>query len=142
MTASNAADALGARKSLPRLVTGAETANRCDGTLQTQESASASRGSGRPRSVRAPAGIWHPACGAQWTGARTAHCACCHLTTTGLHAFEAHQRITDGILQCLPPDKAGLVPHLRTWGTVWSQPGDGVDWWAPGSQGTDGADDA
>lgn len=135
MTTPGATSVLTAPQSLPHLLTGAETMNRSGSTLQNQESASALHGPGRPRPVRMPAGVWHPACGAQWTGSRTAHCARCHLTTTGLRAFEAHQRITDGIVQCLPPDKAGLVPSQRTGGTVWSQPGGDGDWWAFGSPG-------
>lgn len=63
-------------------------------------------------------------------GTRTAHCARCHLTTTGLRAFEAHQRITGGILHCLPPDKAGLVAAERPWGVVWSQPADESTPWS------------
>lgn len=137
----SAASVLTAPQSAPHLVTRAETTDRCGSTLQTQESASASQPSGRPRPVRVPAGIRHPACGAQWTGNRTAHCALCHITTTGLRAFETHQRISDGIVQCLPPDKAGLSPSRRTWGTAWSQPGGDGDWWAFGSPGAGGEAD-
>jgi hypothetical protein len=122
-------DALSALQSPPRLVTAAESTSLCERTLQTQESASASQTSGQPRPVRVSVGVRHPTCGAYWTGGRTAHCARCHLTTTGIRAFEAHQRITDGVVQCLPPDEAGLAPHQRPWGTVWSQPGDGATWW-------------
>lgn len=129
MTATLVADALSAPQSLPRLVTGDETTNRSSVGLRTQESANPPEGVGTPRPIHLAGSVRHPACGTHWSGSWTAHCARCHLTTTGLRAFEAHQRIVDGILHCLSPDMAGLVPLQRPSGTVWSRPGGGASWW-------------
>lgn len=130
MTAAVASGASAAAHSVPGGIGRTETAVRSYNTLRTQESASTPQGSGKPRPVRMPVGVQHPGCGGHWSGSRTAHCARCHLTTTGLRAFEAHQRVTRGILQCLPPDKAGLVPVQRPWGLAWSQPGSDDNWWS------------
>jgi hypothetical protein len=100
--------------------------------------ASASQGTGNLRPVRLSAGVRHPGCGACWTGARTAHCPRCHLTTSGIRAFDAHQRITGGIVQCLPPDKAGLVASVRTWGVLWALPVQDAAPWIV-SAGSDGS---
>lgn len=100
--------------------------------MQTQESAFAPQGFGEPHPLRQPVGVRHPGCDGHWMGTRTAHCARCHIATSGLRAFEAHQRITGGILQCLPPDKVGLVAAERPWGVVWSQPaGESTPWSNP-----------
>lgn len=122
MTALMTAGALTASQSLGRVVARSETTGRSDVRLRSQESAFPSEGVGKPRPIHLAGGVRHPACGACWTGGRAAHCARCHLTTTSLRAFDAHQRITGGILQCLPPDKAGLVPTVRRWGLLWTLP--------------------
>lgn len=129
MTALLPAAPVSAPQSLQRLVTAAETANRSSVGLRTQESAIPSRSVGALPPIHLAGSVRHPACGTHWSGSRTAHCARCHLTTTGLRAFEAHQRIVDGILHCLSPDMAGLVPLQRPSGTVWSRPGGGASWW-------------
>jgi len=117
-----ASDALSAPQSLRRPVTGNGTTGLRQRTLRSQELASAAKAPEKTRPVRLSVSVHHPACGAYWTGARTTHCAACHLTTSGIHAFDAHQRVTDGILRCLPPDVAGLVPSVRPWGVLWTLP--------------------
>lgn len=54
-------------------------------------------------------------CGARWSGYRTAHCAKCHTTFSGLTSFD-HHRPGD----CLDPASIGLVV-VRTSGTceIW-----------------------
>lgn len=48
-------------------------------------------------------------CGARWGGLNTCHCCSCHLTFTGLTAFDKHR---DGKhptgRHCLPPEQVGL----------------------------------
>lgn len=122
MMSAVASAAVSAPQSLRRLVTGGGTPALRQRTLRSQESVSAPRTPGNTRPVRLSVSVRHPACGAHWTGGRTAHCAACHITTSGIHAFDAHQRIAGGILHCLPPDKAGLVPAERPWGVLWTLP--------------------
>lgn len=129
MTSAAASAALSAPQRASRLVTGDGLPSLRQRTLRSQESAFALQGVGKARPVRLSVSVQHPACGAHWTGTRTAHCAACHLTTSGIHAFDAHQRITGGILHCLPPDKAGLVPAQRPWGLLWMLPAqDSAPW--------------
>lgn len=129
MTAAVASGALSAPQSLRRLVTGDGLLDLRQRTLRSQELASPVQAPGKPRPVRLSAGAHHPACGARWTGARTAHCAACHLTTSGIHAFDAHQRITGGTLHCLLPNVVGLVPSARPWGVLWTLPAQGSAPW-------------
>jgi len=129
MTTTVASGALSAPQRLRRLVTGNGTTGLRQRTLRSQESASAVNAPGKTRPVRLSVSVHHPACGTYWTGARTAHCAACHLTTSGIHAFDAHQRVTDGILRCLLPDAAGLVPSVRPWGVLWTLPVQGSAPW-------------
>jgi hypothetical protein len=72
------------------------------------------------------------ACGAHWSGTRTAHCGGCHWTFTSLSAFDKHQRSVNYRTVCLDPVEAGLVPHAKSWGTVWGLPDDG-HWATKGS---------
>lgn len=122
MMAAVTSAALSAPQSVRRLVTGDGTPTLRQRTLRSQESAFAPKTLGDTRPVRLSVSVRHPACGAYWTGTRTAHCAACHLTTSGIHAFDAHQRITSGIVHCLPPDAAGLVLSERPWGVLWTLP--------------------
>lgn len=48
-------------------------------------------------------------CGAEWGGLRTAHCASCHRTYTGIAAFDTHRHRGS----CLHPEQAGLVDAGR-----------------------------
>lgn len=135
MTAVVASSVLSAPQRSRRLVTGDGMLGLRQRTLRSQESASTIKASGKTRPVRLSVSVHHPACGAHWTGARTAHCACCHLTTSGIHAFDAHQRITGGVLHCLLPDVAGLVPSSRPWGVLWTLPvQDSAPWIAGDSE--------
>lgn len=58
-------------------------------------------------------------CGAKWTGARTAHCAACHLTFSSDSAWAAHRRDS----KCLPPSQAkpALKPVVQATSgtTIW-----------------------
>lgn len=44
-------------------------------------------------------------CGARWSGTATCHCGGCHLTFTGITAFDTHRPGGN----CTPPDNFGLV---------------------------------
>ena len=52
----------------------------------------------------------YPACaqGHVWrqSGNRTGHCSACHRTFDSGDAFDAHQRISDGVVTCLNPSTA------------------------------------
>ena len=74
------------------------------------------------KAPRADGPVSHPRCGQSWTGSRAAHCARCCLTLSSTSAFNAHQHLADGILTCLSPQKAGLVPIAKAWGVLWSWP--------------------
>jgi hypothetical protein len=54
------------------------------------------------------------ACGARWTGLTRAHCSGCHLTFSGITAFDLHRRgggcVDPSTLLALVQDEAG------TWG--------------------------
>lgn len=65
------------------------------------------------------------ACGARWGGLRTAHCASCHLTFSGISTFDAHK---PG--DCRNPAQCGMVV-LRISGTtkIWGHPFTGDAWW-------------
>jgi hypothetical protein len=72
---------------------------------------------------------YHGACGKSWLqiADRTSHCGGCHLTFSGLRAFDLHQRIENGRSVCLSPLalKPPLVarPDRRTGEPVWGQEG-------------------
>lgn len=53
-------------------------------------------------------------CDARWTALTLAHCAACHLTFTGITAFDSHRR--DGA--CRTPAEAGLILSYRFTPTV------------------------
>lgn len=55
-------------------------------------------------------------CPSTWTGLSRAHCSACHLTFTGVSAFDRH-RGADG--ECLLPPNLGMV--LRE-GGIWGAP--------------------
>lgn len=56
-------------------------------------------------------------CPSRWGGANTAHCSVCHLTFTGITAFEKHRTGSYGGAgrTCLTPAKAGLVLTGRSY---------------------------
>ena len=54
-------------------------------------------------------------------GRAECHCAACHLTFSGVSAFDLHQKL-DGGLACLPPSSRGLVRYDRHGRTVWGWP--------------------
>lgn len=82
-------------------------------------------------------------CHTRWGGLNTSHCSACHITTTGITAFDAHrtgshtatgEAIIDkgkteprGPRRCLPPESVGLVDAGRAY-PCWGLPNDGRDW--------------
>jgi hypothetical protein len=48
-------------------------------------------------------------CSSRWAGSVTSHCAGCHLTFTGLTAFDEHRTGSHQQRSCLPPEGAGLA---------------------------------
>lgn len=76
---------------------------------------------------------YHGACGKSWlqVGNQTGHCGGCHLTFSGLGAFERHQRMIDGRSVCLSP--LALRPPLmarpdrRTQEPIWGENGSPPD---------------
>jgi hypothetical protein len=68
----------------------------------------------------------HGACGRWWTGADRGHCGQCH-ETFSRGAFDAHQRISGGVITC---STDALEGHEEPWGTLWKLPDDGY-WTTP-----------
>lgn len=70
--------------------------------------------------------INHGACGKSWSGLSRGHCSgCCQTFSAG--AFDAHQRIKDGIVTC---STEKLVPSEEPWGTLWRLPAaEGGSYW-------------
>lgn len=62
--------------------------------------------------------IVHGACGAWWSGEERSHCGGCHVTLTGLTAFERHRRG----MRCNPPETVGLVAREKPFGLLWGMP--------------------
>ena len=62
-------------------------------------------------------------CGAAWTGASRCHCAACHLTFSGLTAFDRHR----DAMACRPPEDVGLTARTKVANgrrfTLWGWPG-------------------
>lgn len=60
-------------------------------------------------------------CGARWAGSRTAHCASCHETFSGVTPFDAHRRGGE----CRTPGDVGLslLPGraYRCWGNPFAE---------------------
>lgn len=56
-------------------------------------------------------------CGATWGGLNTCHCASCHLTFTGVTAFDLHRRTG----RCQDPRVAGLALADRDY-ECWGSP--------------------
>ena len=59
------------------------------------------------------------ACGARWSGRQKCHCGGCHLTFSGLTAFDKH-RVG---MRCLAPGEVGLVARVGEFGPIWGLPG-------------------
>jgi len=55
-------------------------------------------------------------CPSRWSGLARAHCSACHLTFTGVSAFDRHRSADD---ECLDPTTLGMV--LRP-GALWGAP--------------------
>lgn len=66
-----------------------------------------------------------PRCEAKWGGMNTAHCCACHLTFTGITAFDAHRK--GG--HCLSPKAAGLVKTGRDYPCYGFPTDDAGAWW-------------
>lgn len=68
-------------------------------------------------------------CDARWGGSLTAHCSGCHITVTGLTAFDKHR---DGSHAkgrfCLTPEDAGLVITNRLY-PCFGLPGAETHYW-------------
>lgn len=69
-------------------------------------------------------------CGAQWGGARTAHCGSCHETFTGIAMFDAHRRMVGEHNECRSPADVGLVDAGRPY-SCWGS-GETDDRWSVG----------
>lgn len=67
-------------------------------------------------------------CGRTWSGTSRAHCSGCHLTFTGLVAFEKHRKQ----FECVKPWRLPGVFQLRN--GLWGLPGDRP----PLARGTEG----
>jgi hypothetical protein len=67
---------------------------------------------------RPPSAITCRGCENWWTGLSSAHCSACHITFTGIYAFDMHRR--GG--RCADPNDIDLVPALKPW-SGWSRPG-------------------
>lgn len=74
---------------------------------------------GRPANV-----VTCAKCRSEWSGLAAAHCAGCHLTFTGINAFEKHR--LRGV--CLLPSDRGLVLSPNKWFPAWGNPGDDPRW--------------
>lgn len=72
----------------------------------TEASSAGSRLPDRAQCTELPNGC---RCGAHWSGLSAAHCASCHVTFTGVTAFDRHRRAG----RCLIPAEAGLVAKQR-----------------------------
>lgn len=68
-------------------------------------------------------------CHARWGGLNTSHCSGCHITLTGLTAFDKHRSgsHSQGTRHCLSPEKVGLVDAGRAY-PCWGLPGGETDW--------------
>jgi hypothetical protein len=75
-------------------------------------------------------------CGAHWGGLSTGHCSACHLTFTGITAFDKHRTGShaNDTRACLDPASVGLVDANRAY-PCWGFPGGDNHW-------TDGGDAA
>jgi hypothetical protein len=59
-------------------------------------------------------------CGARWSGSTTCHCGACHLTCSGIGAFDRHRR--GGT--CNDPSTVGLVRATGRAFEAWAFPTD------------------
>lgn len=68
-------------------------------------------------------------CDARWGGYNTAHCGACHITLTGITAFDAHRAGSHakGQRHCVDPESVGLVDVGRAY-PCWGFPTDDTDW--------------
>lgn len=62
-------------------------------------------------------------CSATWGGTNTAHCGGCHITTTGVTAFDRHRNQRGERGQCQAPEAVGLVDAGRAY-PCYGLPGD------------------
>ena len=62
--------------------------------------------------------IWHGQCKRWWTGEERSHCGGCHITLSGLTAFERHRKG----MRCNPPEEVGLAPREKPYGVLWGLP--------------------
>lgn len=67
-------------------------------------------------------------CPSRWNGLNTAHCSSCHLTFTGVTAFDKHRTGSPANRICLPPEKVGLVLSDRSY-PCYGAPGPETDFW-------------
>ena len=74
-----------------------------------------------------------PKCASIWGGLNTAHCSGCHLTYTGITAFDKHRdgyHIKGRGRFCKSPQAAGLVDAHRAY-PCWGLPSDDRLWTGP-----------
>lgn len=48
-------------------------------------------------------------CAREWSGRNAAHCSQCHLTYTTPNAFDRHQSLRKGVVNCSDPSSVGMV---------------------------------
>jgi len=68
-------------------------------------------------------------CPSRWAGSLTSHCTGCHLTFTGITAWEKHRDGTHSSRRgrfCVPPEQSGLVLTSRLY-PCWGIPDDTSD---------------
>lgn len=67
-------------------------------------------------------------CTGRWNGFNTAHCSACHLTFTGVTAFDKHRAGNHSVRRyCLSPEEVGLVLTGRAY-PCWGFPSDDNFW--------------
>lgn len=69
-------------------------------------------------------------CTAEWGGLTTCHCSGCHVTFTGISAFDAHRRAG----KCLPAESVGLSPTNRAYPCYGYPRDDSAAWWTDGAE--------
>lgn len=72
-------------------------------------------------------------CKAEWGGMNTAHCAGCHVTYTGITAFDAHRKGS----KCNTPGSVGLSLTNRAYPCYGYPADENGAWWATETASTD-----
>lgn len=77
--------------------------------------------------VRAPVLLSCSGCPSRWSGLARAHCSGCHLTFTGVSAFDRH-RSSEGTC-LLPPDLGMVLRDGGLWGAPALSPEEAAEIW-------------